>query len=350
MRAQGKGVSEFPANPLRARILAREFEWKCLEARPPLSEGKYNRHDHINKYASTFKDAKKRFDVPRNPLFNWRKGKALPSSTTTDLMGGLFGEDLTGKWRSRGVDSPEQTFLCALDLISRNNQPNCSEVLKEADEILGAVSASICALIPRIPNLERPKHTSYSGGKRLVSSASGKTNRYSKCSQKRPVAFPFIADRINPYDAVSPLCAALMYLVKPNNKTRLSDELAQALLLDLISGVIAAYIIMLHRNSIEFQTGGLVVDLYRLVYGLFLNSKENGEATIDSRLVGEVFYNHLEELSISSDELRTSFDRLVTLFADYSGKSGLSTTEFMAVVDPVDPDRSIGVIKWWAEN
>ena len=141
-----------------------------------------------------------------------------------------------------------------------------------------------------------------------------------------------------------------MYLVKPNNKTRLSDELAQALLLDLISGVIAAYIIMLHRNSIEFQTGGLVVDLYRLVYGLFLNSKENGEATIDSRLVGEVFYNHLEELSISSDELRTSFDRLVTLFADYSGKSGLSTTEFMAVVDPVDPDRSIGVIKWWAEN
>ena len=137
-----------------------------------------------------------------------------------------------------------------------------------------------------------------------------------------------------------------MYLVKPNNKTRLSDDLAQALLLDFISGVIAAYIVMLHRNPTEFHTGGLVVDLYWLVFKLFLNLKENSEATTDS-LVSEVFYNHLAELSISSDELKASFDRLVTLFACYSGKSGLSTTEFMVIVDPVDPDRNKVVIKWW---
>ncbi|WMS85604.1 hypothetical protein [Pleionea litopenaei] len=345
MRAQGKGVSEFPANPLRARILAREFERKCLEARPPLSEGKYNRHDHINKYTSTFKDAKKRFDVPRNPFFNWRKGKALPSSTTTDLMGGLFGEDLTGKWRSRGVDSPEQTFLCALDLISRNNQPNCSEVLKEADEILGAVSSAVCALIPRIPNLERPKFTSYRGSKSLASSVNRKSSRYVEWSKKRPVAYPFIAERINPYDSVSPLCASLMYLVKPNNQTHLPYGLAQALLLDVISGVIAAYIVMLHRNPSELQTGGLVVDLYRLVHRLFL--AETDVSAKGAELVREVFYNRFPEFSVEADELIARLGGLIELFQGFIEKSGLFSTEFAALIDPVNPDRSADISQWW---
>jgi len=346
MREQAKSVSAFAANPLRARMLIRELERKCLDVAPADSGEKFDRYEHINRFTACHKDSKKRFDLPRRPFFRWRNGEALPNLTTRRLIDGLFDEKLGSKWGGRGIEDPEQTLLVALDLISRNNTPNTQETLTEAEQILAIVNSSICDLIPKIPNLDKPKFTSYQGGKSLTKSADRKSMRYAKWSNSRPVAYPFIAERINPYDAVSPLCAALMYLVKPNNKTQLNDGLAQALLLDVISGVIAAYIVMLHRNPTEFQTGGLVVDLYRFVFNLFLNFKDNSDAKVDS-LVGEVFYNHIEELSINSDELKTSIDRLITLFAFYSGKSGIFITEFMAVADPVDPDRNKDVIKWW---
>tara|TARA_A100001391_G_scaffold159227_1_gene117764 strand:- start:14915 stop:15967 length:1053 start_codon:yes stop_codon:yes gene_type:complete len=346
MREQAKSVSAFAANPLRARLLIRELERKCLEVKPADSGEKFDRYEHINRFTACQKDPKKRFDLPRRPFFRWRSGEALPNLTTRRLIDGLFDVDLGSKWGGRSINGPEQTLLVALDLISRSNAPNNQETLAEAEEILAVVNSAVCELIPRIPNLERPKFTSYRGGKALISSVNRKPSRYAEWSKKRPVAYPFIAELINPYDSISPLCAALMYLVKPNNQTYLPDGLAQALLLDFISGVIAAYIVMLHRNPAEFQTGGLVVDLYRLVYRLFLKPSRGDDATAES-LVGEIFYNHFPEFTIDSGEQKMSLDRLVELFSDYTGKAGLSSTEFMEFVSPIDPDRRSEVTKWW---
>ncbi|ACR14296.1 hypothetical protein TERTU_0476 [Teredinibacter turnerae T7901] len=288
MREQAKSVSAFAANPLRARILIRELERKCLEVKPAASGEKFDRYEHLNRFIACHRNSKKRFDLPRRPFFRWRNGEALPNLTNRRLIDGLFDVDLGSKRGGRSINGPEQTLLVALDLISRSNAPNNQETLTEAEEILAVVNSAVCDLIPRIPNLKRPKFTSYRGGKALTSSANQKSSRYAVWSKKRPVAYPFIVERINPYDSVSPLCAALLYLVKPNIQTYLPDGLAQALLLDVISGVIAAYIVMLHWNPSEFQTGGLLVDLYRMVYRIFLS----GEAKVSQKgteLVREVF-------------------------------------------------------------
>ena len=106
---------------------------------------------------------------------------------------------------------------------------------------------------------------------------------------------------------------------------------------------------MLHRNPNEFQTGGLVIDLYRLVYNIFLQTENRNDKETD-HLVTEVFHNHFAELPIDSRELKSNIGWLVKLLGYYSDKSGLPSTEFMAIVDPVDPDRSKDVIKWWAGN
>lgn len=204
----------------------------------------------------------------------------------------------------------------------------------------------MCDLIPRIPNLERPKFTSYRGDKPLTPSVNQKSKRYAAWLKKRPVAYPFIAERINPYDSVSPLCAALMYLVKPNNQTHLPDGLAHALLLDVISGVIAAYIVMLHRNPSEFQTGGLVVDLYRLGHRLFLCG-EVEMSKKDAELLSEVFYNHFLEMPIETGELNLRFSHLVGLFGQYIVRAGMSSAEFAKSVESIDPESSKQVINWW---
>ncbi|MEC8811199.1 MAG: hypothetical protein VXY23_07810 [Pseudomonadota bacterium] len=347
MREQAKSVSAFAANPLRARILIRELERKCLEIKPADSGEKFDRYEHINRFTACQKDAKKRFDLPRRPFFRWRNGEALPNLTTRRLIDGLFDEDLGSKWGGRSINGPEQALLIALDLISGSNAPNNQETLAEAEAILAVVNAAVCELIPRTPNLERPKFTSYRGGKALTSSVNRKPSRYAEWSKKRPVAYPFIAERINPYDSVSPLCAALMYLVKPNNQTYLPDGLAQALLLDFISGVIAAYIVMLHRNPAEFQTGGLVVDLYRLVHRIFLCG-EADESMKGAELVREIFYNRFPEFPVEADELIDRLGRLTGLFRGFIEKSGLFSTEFIALIDPVNPDRSVEVLKWWS--
>ena len=347
MREQAKSVSAFAANPLRARMLIRELERKCLDVAPADSGEKFDRYEHINRFTACHKDSRKRFDLPRRPFFRWRNGEALPNLTTRRLIDGLFEEKLGSKWGGRGIEDPEQTLLVALDLISRNNTPNTQETLTEAEEILATVNSSICDLIPKIPNLDKPKFTSYQGGKSLTKSADRKSMRYAKWSKSRPVAYPFITERINPYDAVSPLCAALMYLVKPNNKTQLNDSLAQALLLDVISGVIAAYIVMLHRNPTEFQTGGLVVDFYRLVDKLFLSPMVVDKAK-EGSLIEEVFYNHFSEIKIGSEDLKQSLFRLVKLFDEFTAKSGLTSTEFMDVIDAVAPGRNSDISEWWA--
>lgn len=347
MREQAKSVSAFAANPLRARILIRELERKCLEVRPSDSGEKFDRYEYLNRFTACHKDSKKRFDLPRRPFFRWRNGEALPNLTTRKLIDGLFDEDLGSKWGGRSTNDPEQTLLVALDLISRSNMPNNQETLAEAEEILAVVNSAVCDLIPRIPNLERPKFTAYRGGKALTSSVNQKSSRYAVWLKKRPVAYPFIAERINPYDSVSPLCAALMYLVKPNNQTHLPDDLARALLLDVISGVIAAYIVMLHRNPSEFQTGGLVVDLYRLGHRLFLCRKVEMSKK-DAELLREVFYNRFPEFSVGIDELIVKFDRLIELFHSFIGKTGLSFTDFNTVLSPVDPDSTTNIHKWWS--
>lgn len=140
-----------------------------------------------------------------------------------------------------------------------------------------------------------------------------------------------------------------MYLIKLNNKTVLPDDLAQALLLDFISGVIAAYIVMLHRNPTEFQTGGLVVNLYRLVFFFFLES-EKSKSKKSNYLLHEIFYNEFPECKVKDDELESVFVRLVALFQTIGDKAGLSTEEFVALITPVDPNSSEDVRSWWREE
>lgn len=349
MREQAKSVSAFAANPLRARILIRELERKCLEVKPADSGEKFDRYEHINRFTACQKDPKKRFDLPRRPFFRWRNGEALPNLTTRRLIDGLFDEDLGSKWGGRGINDPEQALLVALDLISRHCSPNSQDVLAEAEAILAAVNPAVGELIPAIPNLERVKFTSYIGGKALTPSTSKESSRYAEWSKERPIAYPFIAERINPYNFVSPLCAALMYLVKPNNVNYLPDDLAQALLLDFISGVIAAYIVMLHRNPSEFKTGGLVVDLYRLCHRFFLSGAVEVNPK-DAELLSEIFYNYFPELSFETDELIGRFSRLIELFLGFVAKSGLSPSEYEVLIDPIIPDRTEDVGEWWEQG
>jgi hypothetical protein len=140
MREQAKSVSAFAANPLRARMLIRELERKCLDVAPADSGEKFDRYEHINRFTACHKDSRKRFDLPRRPFFRWRNGEALPNLTTRRLIDGLFEEKLGSKWGGRGIEDPEQTLLVALDLISRNNTPNTQETLTEAEEILATVN------------------------------------------------------------------------------------------------------------------------------------------------------------------------------------------------------------------
>jgi hypothetical protein len=343
MRAQAKSISAFAANPLRARMLIRELERKCLEVKPVDDGERFDRFEHLNHFIERHQ---KTFVLPRRPFFRWRNGEALPNLTTRKLIDGLFSERIGSKWGGRGIDDPEQTLMVALDLISLSNVPNNHETLAEAEAILAKVNAAVRDLIPKIPNLGKPKFSSYRGGKALGSLTQRKSSRYANLAGKRVVAYPCISDRINPYDTISPLCAALMYLIKPNNTTMLPDDLAHALLLDFISCVIAAYIVMLHRNPIEFQTGGLVVDLYRLVYRLFLC----GHATWSlkkSELLKEVFYNRFSELSIETEDLTLGVARLIELSHRFVERAGLSSTDFFELIDPVDPDRGSDVHQWW---
>lgn len=343
MREQAKSISAFAANPLRARMLIRELERKCLEVKPVDDGERFDRFEHLNHFIERHQ---KTFVLPRRPFFRWRNGEALPNLTTRKLIDGLFSERIGSKWGGRGIDDPEQTLMVALDLISLSNVPNNDETLTEAEAILAKVNAAFRDLIPKIPNLDKPKFSSYRGGKALGSPVKRKPSRYANLAGKRVVAYPYITDRISPYDTVSPLCAVLMYLIKPNNKTVLPADLAQALLLDFISGVIAAYIVMLHRNPTEFQTGGLVVDLYRLVYQFFLCGDTEWNVK-KSELIKEVFYNHFSEFSIEAEDLSLGFTRLVGMSHFFVERAGLSPTEFFELIDPVDPDRSSGVLQWW---
>ena len=355
MRAQAKSVEAFAANPIRARILAREIERHIIKVCPP-PKGKYCRLQHVtcwielNENPFFYKNGDTD-EVPslRRPFSRWLNGTALPSSATRARLDGLFKEKLGSKWCGRGIDDPEQTLLVALDLISRSNTPSDIETLTEAEAILAKVNVAVRDLIPKIPSLDRPKFSSYSGGKALGSLAQRKSNRYAHLAGKRVVAYPYITERITPYDTVSPLFAALMYLIKPNNKTVLPDDLAQALLMDFISGVIAAYIVMLHRNPTEFQTGGLVVDLCRLVYGFFLFGG-NSENLKNSELAKEIFYNRFPDFSCEGDELSLRFDYLVSLFGDFIDKAGVAFIGFAKVIKPVDPDSQNEVILWWSRR
>jgi hypothetical protein len=355
MRAQAKSVEAFAANPIRARILAREIERNIIKACPPPA-GKYCRLQHVtcwielNENPFLYKNGDAD-EVPslRRPFSRWLNGSALPSSATRIRLDGLFKEKLGSKWCERGIDDPEQTLLVALDLISRFNTPSDHETLAEAEAILAMINAAVRDLIPKIPSLDQPKFSSYRGGKALGSLAQRKPSRYANLAGKRVVAYPYITEGINPYDTVSPLCAALMYLIKPNNKTVLPDDLAQALLLDFISGVIAAYIVMLHRNPTEFQTGGLVVDLYRLVYRLLLRPDKDGKENC-TKLAREVFHNRFPDFPVQTDDLKASFARMTTLLNALMKRSGLSIEEFFDVVHPVGPDCTQDVIEWWVGN
>ena len=346
MREQAKSVLAFAANPLRARLLARELERKCLDVRSPSTDKKFDRYEHINRFTTTQKSHKKRFYLPRRPFFRWRSGEALPNHTTRTLIDKLFDERLGTKWGNRGNGGPEQTLLCALDLISRSNHVNCESTLKEAEEILRIINASLCNYIPTIPNLDRPKFTSYCGGKLLDSINSKRNIRYPAHKSGKAVAYPYISKRINPYDSVSPICAGLLYLVKPNNISKHSDELTLSLLIDVISGIIAAYILMLHKNPKEFQVGGLVVNLYRLIYKFFLQPTE--EYSENTNLLNEVFYNDFPEFSTDACDIKQVFDRLSLLFQQFVNKAGLSRAEFMTVIDPVNPEQPSEIIKWWS--
>lgn len=346
MREQAKSISAFAANPLRARMLVRELERKCLEVKPVDDGERFDRFEHLNHFIER---KQKTFVLPRRPFFRWRNGEALPNLTTRKLIDGLFSEQIGSKWGGRGIDDPEQTFLVALDLISRSNVPSNHETLAEAEAILAKVNAAVRDLIPKIPNLGKTKFSSYRGGKALGSLTQRKSSRYANLAGKRVVAYPCISDRINPYDTISPLCAALMYLIKPNNKTMLPDDLAHALLLDFISCVIAAYIVMLHRNPIEFQTGGLVVDLYRLVHGLFSSGDSDGKEKVIN-LGKEVFGNWFPEFNIQAEWLISSFGRFHEFLDNYAFRSGLSLEQLFFEIDPVDPNFSDLVIRWWANN
>lgn len=355
MRAQAKSVEAFAANPIRARILAREVERHIIKACPPPA-GKYCRLQHVtcfielNENPFLYKNGHAD-EVPslRRPYSRWLNGTALPSSATRARLDGLFKEKLGSKWCERGIDNPEQTLLVALDLISRSNMPSDHETLTEAEAILAKVNAAVRDLIPKIPRLDRPKFSSYRGGKALCSPAQRKPNRYAHLAGKRVVSYPYIADRISPYDTVSPLCAVLMYLIKPNNKTVLPDDLAQALLMDFISGVIAAYIVMLHRNPTEFQTGGLVVDLYRLVHRLFLCAETDTNIDGD-RLLEEVLFNHFSEVAVDTDQLCTWIARIVSLFHLFAEKAGLAPEDLISLVDPVNPNSEIIIKNWWMSS
>ncbi|WP_331353041.1 hypothetical protein [Cellvibrio sp. UBA7671] len=344
MREQAKSISAFAANPLRARMLIRELERKCLEVKPVDDGERFDRFEHLNHFIERHQ---KTFVLPRRPFFRWRNGEALPNLTTRKLIDGLFSERIGSKWGGRGIDDPEQTLMVALDLISLSNAPNNHETLAEAEAILAKVNAAVRDLIPKIPNLDKPKFSSYRGGKALGSLVQRKPSRYANLAGRRVVAYPYITDRISPYDTVSPLCAVLMYLIKPNNKTVLPADLAQTLLLDFISGVIAAYILMLHRNPTEFQTGGLVVDLYRLVYQLFLCGGTEWNVK-KSELIKEVFYNRFSGLPVETEQLKSRIGLLESLFDNHMRKAGISSAELTKFVESIDPSSFNKVIKWWS--
>jgi len=346
VREQGKGISAFPANPLRARFICRALETRCVEVKPPTTAS-FNTYEYLNTFTSTHKSKRKRFDLPRNPFFNWRSGKALPNKSTRMLFDNLFdGNYLGSKWGERCIDTREQTFLCALDLVSGEIRPNQERVLSEAEEILKSVASGFKDSIPEIPNLSNMKYTRYTGTKIESSLPSGRT-RYADVESKFPVAYNEITDRIEPYNVISNLCAGLMYLVKPNNLSKHDNEIALAILLEFISGVLAAYVHMLNINPIELQRGGPVVNLYRLVYSAFLSPMETKIEAIE-QIVSEVFHNDFGGFYKGKEkEILSEVIRLQSLLEGFTQGAGLDRAPFMGIAESINPDAPGKVRDWW---
>lgn len=358
MRPQAKSIDAFAANPIRARILAREIERKILEVDPP-GAGRYCRLHHVTRWielnedptAYKGRDADEVAPSLRRPFSRWLGGTALPSSGTRMRIDGLFDEPLGSAWVERKLDSPEQTLLVALDLISKSSPPNRREVLLEADEVLTVVGSSFSKYIPGMIALDgagHPRITSYSGIA-LHDEKKQKRSRKFRYSNKRLIAYPYIKERISPYNPISPLCAGLLYLVKPNNTFSHGDEIAFKMLCDFISGSIAAYLVMLHRNPAEFKGGGLVVNLYRLAFTFFLwpegcNSKK------EHVLLHEIFRNEFPEFKGENGELDNVFARLVALFQSFGDKAGLSNEEVIALMVPANPNNPKEVRSWWRDE
>lgn len=348
MRAQAKSVEAFAANPIRARILAREIERSILNVCPP-KEGRYCRLQHVTQFIDLNEVAEDNASL-RRAYSRWLKGGALPSSGTRARIDEIFEEPLGSIWGERKLDSPEQTLLVALDIISKSSPPNTKEILMEADSILETAGKGFCSYIPKMVRLERPRTTSYQGlilnGKKIRKNKS--VARYNS-SGKRIAAYPYISERINFYNPISPLCAGLLYLVKPNSIFVHDDESAFKMLCDFLSGSIAAYIIMLHRNPEEFKNGGLVVNLYRLAFTFFLDT-ETSKSKKSKSLLHEVFYNEFPEFKGKDGELESIFVRLISLFKKFGEKAGMNIEELVRLIAPMNPDDPKAVCSWWREE
>jgi hypothetical protein len=115
---------------------------------------------------------------------------------------------------------------------------------------------------------------------------------------------------------------------------------------DFISSVIAAYIVILHRNPAEFQTGGLVVDLYRFLHELFFRFNSFDEVA-SSPLLREFFNNHFASIPIELDQFRAGCCKLSRVFSDYTYKFGLSLVDMLKLIDLSDPDNAEAILEWW---
>lgn len=166
---------------------------------------------------------------------------------------------------------------------------------------------------------------------------------------KRPFALPSIGDRISFYNPISPLCAGLLYLVKPNHTSTHDDDAAFKMLCDFLSGAIAGYIVMLHRNPNEFRLGGLLVNLYRLAFTFFLDTEKN-KSKKSNILLNEVFYNEFPEFERKHGELESIFVRLTSLFQKFGEKAGMNIEELVRLIAPMNPNDPKAVCSWWREE
>lgn len=338
MKNQSKSIDKYAANEIRVRMFVRVFENKINLQKPPKSE-RYDRYAHISEASG---------DIFGERVFkNWLKGEKLPNATTCTNMDNAVGEDLSHTYIKRSCNSVIQTFFCALDLISQKATPfDKGQAVAEAEEILQNIYRSTSTLITTVPNLNNPKMTSYQPLRTPSKKLAQPCQRVNDFSRPMPVAYPYIADRLNPYDLTSSFSALLLYAVKPNNLSKHSKDNRLMLVLDIISAAIAGYIVMLHRNPIELSTGGPAIDHYRLIYQHFLFPETTNEQP--QSLINEVFNNEYPEFKgWKNKKVKEAVLEFKEDYYKFISLAELSELEINKIIQPINPEKPIKISIWW---
>lgn len=334
MRSQVKSVDGFAANRIRARLMVSELERLVLAESP--ATGRFERYEHLSRYIAASKNNSD-FVLPRRSFFKWKKGEALPNSSTRLSLDALFPKERVGSsYGDRHNNNVEQTLLCALDLISEHAILEKTAHL-EVQEIFCSIQSSWKSKIKSTIRLEQPHLTNYAQLNIHFSQASLPSQERLHKISNTPVAHQEITAQFDPYDTARHFDGLLMYLIKPRNAVDLDDKLIYLLVVDLISSAIASFILMLFLNPVELKNGGKMVERYRLIYSTLFCPKAKKQS--DFYLNNYLPTLYASEAERLSEVLKKSFDKFLK-------KTNLTIENFNRIIAPLNPNNAEAVFRW----